>query len=61
MLNSLINPKAVGEVCKDIGQILFASVFLTSLMGDAINYLIVILGLVLSVFFWSLYIITRKY
>jgi len=61
MLNSLINPKALGEVSKDLGQIFFASVFLTSLMGGTANYLIIVTGLVLSIVFWSVYIITREY
>ena len=61
MINSLVNPRAIGEVCKDLGQIFFASVFLTSLMSDSTNFLIVILGLLLSIMSWSAYIITSKY
>ena len=61
MINSLVNPKAIGEVCKDLGQIFFASIFLTSLMDGGTNYLIVILGLFLSIMSWSAYIITNKY
>jgi len=61
MFNSLINPKALGEISKDLGQIFFASVFLASLMGDTSNYFIVITGLILSIMSWSAYIITRKY
>lgn len=61
MFDSLMNPKAIGEVCKDLGQIFFASVFLASLMGDSTNYIVVILGLFLSIVSWSFYIITRKY
>lgn len=61
MFNSLINPKAIGEVCKDLGQIFFASVFLTSLMSGEINYFVAIIGLVLSLSSWSAYVITRKY
>jgi ABC-type Fe3+-siderophore transport system permease subunit len=60
MLNSLINPKALGEISKDLGQIFFASVFITSLMDSTINYFIIILGLILSIIFWSVYVITRK-
>lgn len=61
MFNSLINPKALGEISKDLGQIFFASVFLTSLMGNTINYFVVILGFILSIMSWSVYVITRKY
>ena len=61
MINSLVNPKALGEISKDLGQIFFASVFITSLMGDSVNYYVVILGLLLSIISWSFYVITRKY
>jgi len=61
MFDSLINPKALGEVSKDLGQIFFASIFLSSLMGGDINYFVVIIGFVLSLSSWSFYIITRKY
>ena len=61
MFNSLINPKALGEISKDLGQIFFASVFITGLLGGTINYFSVVTGLVLSIVFWSGYIITRKY
>jgi len=61
MYRSLINPKALGEVSKDLGQIFFASVFLASLMSNDINYFVVLLGLFLSLLSWSGYIITRKY
>ena len=60
MFNSLINPKALGEISKDLGQIFFASVFLASLMGDTVNYFTVIIGIILSVISWSAYIITRN-
>ncbi len=60
MINSFINPKALGEVSKDLGQIFFASVFLASLMGGAVNYFIVFTGFILSIVFWSGYIITRN-
>ena len=61
MFNSLINPRALGEISKDLGQIFFASVFLSSLMSGDINYFIIIIGFVLSISSWSAYIITRKY
>jgi len=61
MLNSLVNPKALGEISKDLGQIFFASVFLTSLMNSEVSYFVVITGFILSVSSWSFYIITRKY
>lgn len=61
MYRSLINPKAIGDVCKDLGQIFFASVFLTSLMGDKINYYAVFGGLILAIAFWLIYIKTRNY
>ena len=61
MFNSLINPKAIGEISKDLGQIFFASVFISSLMSGEVNYFIVITGFILSVASWSFYIITRKY
>ena len=61
MFNSLLNPKALGEISKDLGQIFFASVFLAGFLGGKINYLAIIIGLVLSIVFWSFYIITRKY
>jgi len=56
-----INPKALGEISKDLGQIFFASVFLAGLMGGAVNYFSVFTGFVLSIVFWSTYVITRKY
>ena len=61
MLNSFTNPKALGDISKDLGQIFFASVFLTGLLGVKINYFTVFTGLVLSIVFWSGYIITRRY
>jgi len=61
MFNLLINPKALGEISKDLGQIFFASVFLTSLMNSEVSYFVVITGFILSVSSWSFYIITRKY
>ena len=61
MYRSLINQKAIGDVCKDLGQIFFASVFLTSLMGDNVNYYSVIGGLILAISFWLVYIKTRNY
>ncbi|OGI95637.1 hypothetical protein A2917_03750 [Candidatus Nomurabacteria bacterium RIFCSPLOWO2_01_FULL_42_17] len=61
MFSSLINPKALGEISKDLGQIFFATVFLTGLIGDQVNYFTIITGLTLSIIFWSAYIITRKY
>ena len=61
MVSSLVNPKALGEISKDLGQIFFASVFLTSLMSGTVNYLVIVTGLVLSIVFWSAYIITREY
>ncbi|MES2023816.1 MAG: hypothetical protein V4439_03975 [Patescibacteria group bacterium] len=60
MFNSLANPKALGEVCKDLGQVFFASVFLTSLMGVEVNYAVVISGFILSIIFWSMYVLSRK-
>ena len=59
MINSLVNPKALGEISKDIGQILFASVFLTNLLSGIENYFIIIVGFILSIIFWSFFIITR--
>ena len=59
MVNSLINPRAIGEISKDLGQIFFASVFLTGLLGGTVNYFTVVTGLILSIAFWSGYIITR--
>lgn len=59
--NIFINPKALGEISKDLGQIFFASVFLTSLMGDTVNYFAVLAGLILSIVFWSIYVINQKY
>jgi len=61
MFNSLVNPKAIGEVCKDLGQIFFASVFIASLMSGEINYFVVIVGFILSLSSWSVYLFTRKY
>ncbi len=61
MLDSLIDPKAIGEICKDLGQIFFASVFITSLMSESMNYIVVTLGFVLSIMCWSAYMVTRKY
>ena len=61
MFNSFLNAKALGEISKDLGQIFFASVFLAGLLGGKINYFSVITGLVLSIVFWSAYIITRKH
>ena len=61
MLNSLVNPRALGEISKDLGQIFFASVFIASLLGGTVNYFTVFAGLVLSIVFWSFYVITRKY
>ncbi len=60
MLNSLINLEALGEISKDLGQIFFASVFLTSLMGNVIDYSTIFTGLILSLVFWSFYVISRK-
>ena len=54
MLNSLINPQALGEISKDLGQIFFASVFVAGLLGGTINYFNVITGLILSIVFcWT--------
>jgi len=61
MLDSFINPKALGEISKDLGQIFFASVFLASLSGGTVNYFTVFTGLILSIIFWSAYILTRNY
>ncbi len=61
MFDFLIDPKAIGEICKDLGQIFFASVFITSLMSDNMNYVVVMLGFILSIMCWSAYIVTRKY
>lgn len=59
VINSLTNPRALGEISKDLGQIFFASVFIAGLMGGPVNYFAVFTGLVLSIIFWSGYIITR--
>ena len=61
MKNIFINPKALGEISKDLGQIFFASVFLTSFMNAKVNYIGIVLGFILSLSFWSMYLITRKY
>ena len=61
MFSSIINPKALGEISKDLGQIFFASVFLTGLMNDVPDYFVITTGLVLSIMSWSAYIITRQY
>jgi len=60
MFKSLRNPKALGDISKDLGQIFFASVFLSGLLGTAGNYFSIVTGLILSIVFWSAYIITRK-
>ena len=60
MFNSLVNPKALGEISKDLGQIFFASVFISSIMSSNVNYVVVIIGFVLSIVCWSGYIITRN-
>jgi ABC-type Fe3+-siderophore transport system permease subunit len=61
MSNIFVNPKALGEISKDLGQIFFASVFISSLMSSDINYFTVIIGFILAILSWLAYIITRKY
>jgi len=61
MKNIFVNPRALGEISKDLGQIFFASVFLASLMGGKVNYFSVLTGFILSIIFWSIYVFTQKY
>jgi hypothetical protein len=44
----------LSEISRDIGQVFFASVFLTSLLSGTLNLFLVYAGLLLSLIFWYL-------
>jgi hypothetical protein len=47
----------LSEISRDIGQIFFASIFLTPLLGGTVNFPLVYAGLLLSLLFWYLSIL----
>jgi len=55
-----IRVEALGEISKDLGQIFFASVFLAGIMGSDINNFITVSGFILSLIFWSIYVLLAK-
>jgi hypothetical protein len=54
------NQKALGEISKDLGQVFFASVFISGLMIDKVDLITVLFGFILAIASWSVYIITRN-
>jgi hypothetical protein len=59
MYDIIVKTKPLGEVSRDIGQVLFASVFIGGLMdgGGIVGALV---GLVFTFVFWSVYIFTKN-
>jgi hypothetical protein len=47
----------LSEISRDIGQIFFASIFLTPLLGGTVNLSLMYAGLLLSLLFWYLSIL----
>jgi hypothetical protein len=47
----------LSEISRDIGQIFFASIFLTPLLGGTVHLFLVYAGLLLSLLFWYLSIL----
>lgn len=52
--------KALAEINRDIGQIFFASMFIGPLVTGAIDWFIILSGLLLSLIFWSISLLLTK-
>lgn len=59
MYKVLFDASALGEVSRDVGQVLFASVFIGGLMGGS-GIVGALIGLVFTFVFWSVYIFTKN-
>ncbi len=58
MFKFLIKPQALAEISRNIAEVFFAMLFLSSIIGVQRNIYIAVLGLVLAITFWliSLYL-----
>lgn len=54
MIISITKLKILSEIYRDIGQVFLASLFVTPLASKEINWVIIFMGLILSVFYWWL-------
>ncbi len=53
--------KSLGEVCKDIGQVLFAGLVVTQMISEEVDWIFYIFSLMSSLVFWHAYIeISRR-
>lgn len=60
MLLSEPKLEVLSEITRDIGQVLFGSVFIAPLFSDTPNWVAIISGLILSLIFWSLSLLLSK-
>ncbi len=51
---SVINSNRFSDIMQDIGQVLFASVFLQPLIDENTSWVSILSGLFATLFFWSL-------
>jgi hypothetical protein len=57
---SLIKLETVSEICRDIAQVFFASVFIDPFFAEKSSWLTISFGLLLALIFWSFSLLLIK-
>ena len=52
--------QVLSEITRDIGQVFFASLFVGPLVSGGVNWLVIVLGLILTIIAWSLSVILNE-
>lgn len=60
MFRAALKPVALSEIIRDVGLIFFASLFVSPLLGDKINWSVVMLGLIMSTIAWYIGLLLAK-
>jgi len=60
MFRAALKPVALSETIRDVGLIFFASLFIGPLLGDKINWSVVLFGLIVSLTMWYFSLLLAK-
>ncbi|OHA24764.1 MAG: hypothetical protein A3D52_00405 [Candidatus Taylorbacteria bacterium RIFCSPHIGHO2_02_FULL_44_36] len=60
MFRVTLKPIALSEIIRDVGLIFFASLFVGPLLGDKINWSVVLFGLIISLVLWYISLLLAK-
>jgi hypothetical protein len=53
-------PQALAEICRNIAEVVFAILFISSFLESYGNLLLIILGFIFSVILWSVSLVLEK-